>query len=146
MTVVLFCLKVATAQVTIPFFKPGAIRVLILSGRNNHDWRTTTPFLRKSLVHSGRFDVRVEEEPMGITQATLAAYHVLATAFDDPANGGTGKDEPMIWTVNYDLSNEITESGKTHLRDFVESGKGILVLHLILPNSPLSPRGQRGRG
>ena len=27
--------------------------------------------------------------------------HILATAFDDPANGGTGKDEPMMWTVNY---------------------------------------------
>jgi type 1 glutamine amidotransferase len=38
---------------------------------------------------------------MGITEATLAAYHVLATAFDDPTNGGTGKDEPMICTVNY---------------------------------------------
>src|SRR5215472_14369353 len=27
--------------------------------------------------------------------------HVLATAYDDPKNGGTGKDEPMIWTVGY---------------------------------------------
>ena len=65
------------AQDTIPFFQPGKIRVLIFSGRNNHDWRTTTPFLRKILVNSGRFDVRVEEEPAGITAATLAAYDVL---------------------------------------------------------------------
>jgi type 1 glutamine amidotransferase len=27
--------------------------------------------------------------------------HVLATAFDDPSIGGTGKDEPVLWTVNY---------------------------------------------
>ena len=72
------------AQVTIPFFKPGAIRVLIFSGRNNHDWRTTTPFLRKALVQSGRFDVRVEEEPAGITEATLAAYDVLVLDYDGP--------------------------------------------------------------
>ena len=58
LAVVLFCAKVGLAQVTIPFFKPGAMRVLIFSGRNNHDWRTTTPFLRKTLVQSGRFDGR----------------------------------------------------------------------------------------
>ena len=77
----------ATAQVTIPFFQPGKIRVLIISGRNNHDWRTTTPFLRKTLVDSGRFDVRVEEEPMGITEATLAAYDVLVLDYDGPRWG-----------------------------------------------------------
>src|SRR5208282_6851971 len=65
------------AQDTIPFFQPGKIRVLIFSGRNNHDWRSTTPFLRKVLVDSGRFDVRVEEEPAGVTASTLAAYDVL---------------------------------------------------------------------
>jgi uncharacterized protein len=27
--------------------------------------------------------------------------HVIATAYDDPALGGTGKDEPILWTVNY---------------------------------------------
>ena len=27
--------------------------------------------------------------------------HVLATAYDDPALGGTGKDEPIMWTVQY---------------------------------------------
>jgi type 1 glutamine amidotransferase len=27
--------------------------------------------------------------------------HVLATAFDDPARGGTGKDEPIAWTNSY---------------------------------------------
>jgi hypothetical protein len=27
--------------------------------------------------------------------------HIVATAFDDPANGGTGKDEPLMWTVKY---------------------------------------------
>jgi type 1 glutamine amidotransferase len=29
------------------------------------------------------------------------AAHILATAYDDPANHGTGKDEPLMWTVNY---------------------------------------------
>ena len=40
----------------VSLFKPGAIRALILSGQNNHDWRTTTPFLRTLLLTTGRFD------------------------------------------------------------------------------------------
>ena len=28
-------------------FKKGAIRVLILTGQNNHDWRATTPLLQQ---------------------------------------------------------------------------------------------------
>ena len=77
----------ALAQDTIPFFQPGKIRVLIFSGRNNHDWRTTTPFLHKFLVDSGRFDVRVEEEPVGVTAATLAAYDVLVLDYQGPRWG-----------------------------------------------------------
>lgn len=96
------------AQVTIPFFKPGVIRVLIFSGRNDHDWRTTTPFLRKTLVGSGRFDVRVEEEPMGITEATLAAYDVLVLDYDGPRWG------------------EATEKA---VENFVKSGKGLVAVH-----------------
>lgn len=31
----------------------------------------------------------------------LPGSHVLATAFDDPASGGTGKDEPIVWTFAF---------------------------------------------
>lgn len=98
----------AAAQVTVPFFQPGKVRVLLISGRNNHDWRSTTPFLRKTLVDSGRFDVRVEEEPMGITAATLAAYDVLVLDYDGPRWG------------------PVTEQAVV---DFVRSGKGLVAVH-----------------
>jgi type 1 glutamine amidotransferase len=92
----------------IPFFQPGKIRVLIFSGRNNHDWRTTTPFLRKLLVDSGRFDVRVEEEPAGVTSATLAAYDVLVLDYEGPRWG------------------DVTEKA---VEDFVKQGKGLVAVH-----------------
>jgi type 1 glutamine amidotransferase len=71
------------------FFKPGALRVLILSGRNNHDWRTTTPFLRKLLADTGRFDVRVCEEPAGLTSETLSAYDAMVVDYCGPRWGTT---------------------------------------------------------
>lgn len=32
---------------------------------------------------------------------TLPGIHVLASAFDDPSRGGTGKDEPLAWIAEY---------------------------------------------
>lgn len=98
----------AMAQDMAPFFKPGALRALIFSGRNNHDWRSTTPFLKQLLLRSGRFDVRVEEEPAGTTGATLAAYDVLVLDYNGPRWG------------------EATEKA---MEEFVKSGKGLVVAH-----------------
>jgi len=41
------------------------LKVLILTGVSNHDWRSMTPVLREILERSGRFDVRVNEECRG---------------------------------------------------------------------------------
>ena len=90
------------------FFKAGALRVLILSGRNNHDWRTTTPFLRKLLVDSGRFDVRVCEEPAGLNPDVLSVYDALVVDYCGPRWG---------------------ESAEKAVESFVRSGKGMVVVH-----------------
>jgi type 1 glutamine amidotransferase len=42
----------------------GKIRVVIIDGQNNHDWRSTTPFLKKVLQDSGRFSVDVSTGPL----------------------------------------------------------------------------------
>lgn len=98
----------ACAQNTIPLFRQGAIRALIFSGRNNHDWSTTTPFLKKILLDTGRFDVRVIEEPAGATSETLAAYDVLILDYNGPRWG---------------------ESTENAVENFVRSGKGLVAVH-----------------
>src|SRR5215471_6080206 len=35
------------------------IRVLLIDGQNNHDWRSTSPWLKKILEETGRFTVDV---------------------------------------------------------------------------------------
>lgn len=101
-------IPITFAQNTAALFRSGAIRVLILSGRNNHDWRTTTPFLKKLLLDSDRFDVRVNEEPAGMTAATLAPYDLLVLDYNGPRWG------------------EVTEKA---VEEFVKSGKGMVVIH-----------------
>lgn len=84
------------------------IRALILSGKNNHDWRKSTPFLKKLLLDTGRLDVRVTEEPAGLTAATLKAYDVLVLDYQGPRWG------------------DVTEKA---VEGFVRSGKGMVVVH-----------------
>ena len=53
------------------------LSVLILSGRNNHDWRQTTPALRRILEQTGRFTVEVTEDPSRCDRATFARCQVV---------------------------------------------------------------------
>src|SRR5262249_44774982 len=39
------------------------IKVLIIDGQNNHNWRATTPVMKKALEDSGRFTVDVATSP-----------------------------------------------------------------------------------
>ena len=87
---------------------PKPVRVLVLSGRNNHDWRNTTPFLRKTMQESGRFDVRVTEEPAGLTGTTLAGYDVLVSDYNGPRLGPQAEQA---------------------IESFVRDGKGIVIVH-----------------
>ena len=41
----------------------GRIRVMLLDGQNNHDWRATTPVLKKMLDDAGLFDTTVVTAP-----------------------------------------------------------------------------------
>lgn len=84
------------------------IKTLIFSGHNNHEWRLTTPFLKETLANSGRFDVRVIEEPAGITERTLAGYELIVLDFNGPRWGAA------------------TEAA---VDSFVRSGGGIVGIH-----------------
>ena len=46
---------------------PERIQVLIITGQNPHDWRGTTPTLRKTLDDTEKFETRVVEEFRGGT-------------------------------------------------------------------------------
>jgi uncharacterized protein len=108
----LLCDGVLRAQTSvanrISLFKKGMIRVLILTGENNHDWRETTPLLRDMLLNTGRFDVRVTEEPTGMTAATLAPYDVVVLNYNGPRWGPESEQA---------------------LRTFLRSGKGLVGVH-----------------
>jgi type 1 glutamine amidotransferase len=106
LSVLALCLHAADSRSY--YFQKDAIRVLILSGRNNHEWRLSTSYMKSALEKTGRFDVRVEEEPEGLSEASLAPYDVLVVDYCGPRWG--------------DVTEKAVES-------FVRSGKGLVAIH-----------------
>ena len=92
------------------FFKPGTIRVLLITGRENpaHDWQSLAAYLRQIMMDTERFDVRIIEEPAGITAETLEVYDLLVMYYCGPRLG---------------------ETAERAITDFVKSGKGFVPVH-----------------
>jgi type 1 glutamine amidotransferase len=88
---------------------PGRrIRALILTGRNNHDWRSTTPYLKGILEGTGRFEVRVNEEPWRLSKEALAGLDVILLDYNGPRWGPQAEEA---------------------VAGFVRSGGGMVVVH-----------------
>jgi type 1 glutamine amidotransferase len=100
-----------------PAAPPGKepIRVLVLSGQNNHDWKSTTPKLVAILKESGRFDVSVTEEPGKLTIGFLQPYDVLLSNWNAFGLDPTASEWP--------------EEAKRAYLDFVLKGKGHVAIH-----------------
>lgn len=92
------------------------IQALIITGQNRHDWRGTTPLLRKFLEDTGRFEVRVTEEFRDAGPGTLEPYDVAIVNYYD------SRRPELRW-------GERTEKAFV---DFVRSGKGVVIYHFSL--------------
>ena len=57
------------------------IRLLILSGRNNHEWQKTTPLLVKFYEESGRFDVFVTNSPDTLSYEYYKTFDVVVSNY-----------------------------------------------------------------
>ena len=94
---------------------PEPVRVLILSGENNHDWKSTTPKLKAILEESGRFKADITERPGLFTGRSLEPYDLVLS------NWNVFGREPAAarWP---------DEARRAYL-DFVRRGKGHVVVH-----------------
>ena len=91
-----------------------AINVLILSGRNNHNWQQTTPVIQNILEGSSRFNVTVTNNPEDLNPSELNQYDVILS------NWNTWPDVTgERW--NPDLEKAFL--------NFIGGGKGFVVVH-----------------
>lgn len=102
---------ISTALVSTIRAEP-TLKALIVDGQNNHDWKSTTPLLKKALEDCGLFTVDVATSPGGSDlsgfQPDFAAYDVVVSNY----NGA-------LWS----------EATQAALVDYVRGGHGLVVVH-----------------
>jgi len=88
-------------------------RVLVVTGEDypGHKWRETTPALVEALSADPRLDVRVMEDPNLLDSPALRRYDTLILHFMDWEQPAPG------------------EEARRNLREFVQSGGGLVVVH-----------------
>ena len=89
------------------------IKLLILSGKNNHEWQKTTPLLLKMYEESGLFEVQVSENPDSLNYEDLQSFDAVVS------NYTPWPEHDYRWP----------EAAETGLIKFVEEGGGFVVIH-----------------
>ncbi len=89
------------------------IKLLILSGSNNHKWQETSPFLEKIFTESSRFSVDVTIRPDTLNYNDFSLYDVVVS------NWNSWPENDIRWP-------KAAEDG---LLKYVESGGGLVFFH-----------------
>jgi uncharacterized protein len=89
------------------------LRVLILDGENNHDWRTTTPLLERMLRDSSRFDVDV---------ATFSQQQAAEGFVPEFANYD-------VVVSNYNSERPPAQAFQKAFVDYIRGGGGFVSVH-----------------
>lgn len=83
-------------------------KAMILDGRNNHDWRATTPVLKQILEETGLFTVEVvtappDNEALASFAPNFAAYDVIVLNYNDfgPKNAGDWPEATQLAFEKY---------------------------------------------
>jgi uncharacterized protein len=96
------------------------LNVLLLTGKNNHDWQQTTPALQWILEESGRFTVTVLDDPSRCDAELLAPYDAIVS------NWTNFPDRDRVWG----------ERSESAIVNFVRSGKGFVLFHAASATFP----------
>lgn len=90
------------------------LRVLMLSGQNNHDWRATTPVIQTILSNAGPFHVEVTEHPEHCDRKQLDRYDVLISNWNNWGDVAV---------------KEWPEKTREAFLGFVRDGRGLVIVH-----------------
>lgn len=89
-----------------------ALHALIVDGQNNHDWRATTPLLKRWLEETGLFHVDVATSPPG---DDLSDFHPKFSDYDVVVSNYNGQP----WS----------EATQQDFQRYVRDGGGFVVVH-----------------
>lgn len=92
----------------------GSLKALIIDGQNNHDWKATTPVLKRALEESKLFTVQVATAP-GENDPALAGFKPEFAKYD-----------VVVMNYNGAMWGEATRKA---FEQYMASGGGLVVVH-----------------
>jgi hypothetical protein len=99
----------------LPCARSAPLRLLLLTGANNHDWRATTPVLKAILEHGALFAVDVETNVAAMQPAAFRGYDAVLSNF----NTFGLKPPGAVW--NPEMRRAFVA--------FIRAGHGLVVVH-----------------
>ena len=94
---------------------PGSkpLDVLIISGRNNHEWQQTTPFLENMFQQTGNFKTKITNQPDTLKYSDFEKFDVVLS------NWNSWPENDLRWPAE-------TENA---LLQFIKAGGGFVTFH-----------------
>lgn len=89
------------------------LKVLIVDGQNNHDWKSTTPIMKRQLLNSGRFTVDIATSPP--TKHDMSGFRPEFANYDVVVSNYNGDAWPRDTQLEFQA--------------FVHGGGGFVVVH-----------------
>lgn len=118
MTIGLAALALWTATTTAT--SAAKLKALIVDGQNNHNWRATTPLLKKQLEQTGLFTVDVATSPK--KGQDMSGFQPEFTAYDVVVDNYNGDPWP--------------EDTQKALVDYIRAGGGLVIYHAACNSFP----------
>ena len=125
-TLLVFTAVVVAASSTYAAASPK-LKLLIVDGQNNHNWKGTTPVMQKYLADSGRFTVDVATSPSA--KQDMSGFRPKFKDYD-------------VVLLNYN-GDEWSAEAKQDLVDYVHGGGGLAVIHAANNSFPKWPEYNR---
>jgi len=97
----------------------GLIRVLIIDGCSNHDWKRTTQLVRAIIQPTGLFDVTVSTAPAKIEDTAYTGWCPDFSKFDVVIQNYNNLTGGAPWPA----------PARTAFEKFVKNGGGVFILH-----------------
>ncbi|MDP2337392.1 MAG: PmoA family protein [Bacteroidota bacterium] len=89
------------------------INLLLLSGKNNHEWQKTTPKLQEIFNNSNLFSVTVTERPDTLSEKSLKSFQLIVSN----------------WNAFPEKSRQWSAETENAIINFVKNGGGFVFVH-----------------
>jgi type 1 glutamine amidotransferase len=91
----------------------GKINLLLLSGKNNHEWQKTTPKLQGIYTRSQVFSVTISERPDTLSEQSLKSFQLIVSN----------------WNAFPEKSRQWSSETEKAIINFVKNGGGFVFVH-----------------